>query len=187
MLPVLLFIMTLGGDESAIWISTFICVPVFILLLCLVRNEYLMPNKVEIENSYFTFYYPFHKPQSYNFGQLKFYMRVCRGGRGTSKFHGLVFVFEDGHRVLVAERSILNYNDFLNIVKNSGFYDIGYVGTRNWRKINGPLQKKLWAPEFEKELLKDIDKKKGQNYYRFYAAQVFFVSLVLIYILFFLL
>lgn len=179
-----LFYLTTQGENSSVWWSISFAL-VFALLFFIFSREYMYPNKVEIGDYYFTFYYPFTASRKIAFEELEYYARVSCGGPRIPSFHGLVFVFKSNYKTLVTEHSILNYKGLLDFVNNRSFENYGYIGSNSWRRKEKPVLQKKSFVDYEKELIKDIDKSKGKSHYYFNAVLAAGMNIFMLYLLLF--
>lgn len=120
-------------------------------------------KKIEIIDTSFVLHFFLIKPLKYQFEDVQQYATAAFGSGRAGLFHSVVIEFRDGKRFQVAYPVIENYKTFLEFMRNSTFEYYGYIGQNKWRRTRKPLSNKWVVAREEKDLEKDLDKKKGLN------------------------
>jgi len=136
-------------------------------------------REIEINDSSLVLHFLFKKPLDYQFEDVQQYATAAFGSGRSGLFHSVVMEFRDGKRFQVAYPIIENYKAFLEFMRNSTFEYYGYIGQNNW-KGKKPLSNKWVVARDEKDLEKDLDKKKGLNILYFVGIFMLTMNVVIL-------
>jgi len=178
----LLFVATQNSTSLPhpyLWAS-FILLLLFLLLYMLISMTSLVVKEVQISEDHIILKFFLFKSRNYNFNELRYYATADFGTGRSGLFHSVVLEFSDGNRYQVAYPIIENYKKFLEFMRNSNFDYYGYIGQNNWRRKSKPLSKKWVVARSQKDLEKDIEKKKGVLILYVYGFSMFAMNLALL-------
>ncbi len=182
---VFLFALSFYVENMPLWLPVSIGL-LFIIIIYLLINELLLfPVKIEVDSSYFGFYFPLNKVRKYNFDEVRLFATASYGNWRLGNFHSVIMEFNDGFRIQIPSVKIMDYNEFLRFMRTGSFKSLGFIGQNNWRQKNKPLSKKWVVERYENELVTEIGKKRSLFILYFYSILIFSMNVTMLYLLIF--